>query len=709
MRVDITFLRSKVARRIFVLFVCCALVPILVLSFISFQSVSRELNGLSQRQLRQASKAEGMEEYQRLRNLEAEMEIVALHLLQGASPAIEETFAAHFTAAARFRPAAPSQHVILGHGLRLPVLSSEQESHLRAGKSLLTVGPCDGRDATCANMIRLLDAAHPQAGMLMAEINPGYLWDPEKTPPGVQLCVYAGQQALRCQNDGELQKAVETLEHAPEDNRRVFSWQAGEVSYQSAYWRLFLKPSFMAEDWIVIFSQRGDESLAPMRHFRATLTWVIVLAVLAVVLLSSIQIRRTLVPLERLAKGVERIGAQHFETRVNVRSGDEFEHVADCFNDMASRLGKQFHALRTVQDIDQAILATLNRAGIIAAVLQHMPDLLPHGCFAVALLSDPECQNQASLSFTIPGEDLSCRQVRIQFSERDLEELRRHHDAWRTADGEPIPDFLTPLSVRGMAAFVVWPLQVDGKLFGAIIGGHPYAIAISDEDLKQTRQVADQLSVAFSNVQLMEALEQLHWGALNALARAIDAKSAWTSGHSERVTQFAIRIGRALGLPPRDLAIMHRGGLLHDIGKIGIPPEILDKPGRLEASEMDTMRDHVRIGMRILEPIPSFREALPIVAQHHEWFDGRGYPAGLKGEEISLHARIFAVADCYDALISDRPYRRGLPREKVVSLIKSGAGTQFDPGLIEVFLRMCAEEPESAPAPGESETAQQPA
>jgi putative nucleotidyltransferase with HDIG domain len=188
----------------------------------------------------------------------------------------------------------------------------------------------------------------------------------------------------------------------------------------------------------------------------------------------------------------------------------------------------------------------------------------------------------------------------------------------------------------------------------------------------------------------VEALEQLDLGTLTALARAIDAKSAWTGGHSERVTNLALKMGHAIGLPAGDLQIMHRGGLLHDIGKIGTPPAILDKPGKLEPGEMQIMQDHVKIGVRILEPIPCFREALPIVAQHHEWFDGSGYPAGLAGENISVHARILAVADCYDAIVSDRPYRKGLPKQQALEILTKRAGTQFDPMVIEVFTRMIA-------------------
>jgi putative nucleotidyltransferase with HDIG domain len=208
----------------------------------------------------------------------------------------------------------------------------------------------------------------------------------------------------------------------------------------------------------------------------------------------------------------------------------------------------------------------------------------------------------------------------------------------------------------------------------------------------QVRRLGNQVGVALSNARLIEELDSLNWGALTALARSIDAKSTWTSGHSERVTDLALRIGWVMGLNQRELDVLHRGGLLHDIGKIGIPAEVLDKMGRLDADETAIMRRHIRIGARILEPIAAYADVIPIVLQHHERFDGNGYPDGLAGEAISLGARIYAVADAYDALTSDRPYRRGLERQPAIEIIKEGAGRQFDPKVVQGFLNLMAQE-----------------
>lgn len=199
-------------------------------------------------------------------------------------------------------------------------------------------------------------------------------------------------------------------------------------------------------------------------------------------------------------------------------------------------------------------------------------------------------------------------------------------------------------------------------------------------------------------------LDRLNWGALRALARTVDAKSSWTAGHSERVTGLALKTARMLGLSQEGLDNLHRAGLLHDIGKIGVPQEILDKPGKLTKEEYRTMCEHPEKGASILEPIEDYAEIIPLIRQHHEWLNGGGYPNGLKGEDITLGARILAVADVFDALISDRPYRAGIPLERVISIIKEGVGTQFDPKVVDAFLEVIKETPELSLHPEVVET-----
>lgn len=187
---------------------------------------------------------------------------------------------------------------------------------------------------------------------------------------------------------------------------------------------------------------------------------------------------------------------------------------------------------------------------------------------------------------------------------------------------------------------------------------------------------------------LFDELEDLSWSTITTLARTIDAKSHWTGGHSERVSQMGVLIARTMGLPDVEVERLHRGGLLHDIGKIGIPQEILDKDGPLDPEEIEIMNSHVTVGARILEPLQALADVLPIVLYHHERLDGLGYPEGLSGTDIPMLARILAVSDTFDALRSDRPYRDGRSADQALEVIVECSGTQFDPEMVEAFVEV---------------------
>jgi putative nucleotidyltransferase with HDIG domain len=191
---------------------------------------------------------------------------------------------------------------------------------------------------------------------------------------------------------------------------------------------------------------------------------------------------------------------------------------------------------------------------------------------------------------------------------------------------------------------------------------------------------------------LVTDLDDFARGTLTAFARAVDANSTWTAGHSERVTEGAVALGRHLGLSEPELDVLQRGGLLHDIGKIGVSASILDKPSRLTDEERAAIEMHPVIGHRILSPIPPMRDVLEIVRHHHERMDGTGYPDRLAGESIPLLARVLAVADVYDALVSDRPYRAGMRQDEALSLIRVMAGAHLDPVIVTHFLALKAEE-----------------
>jgi putative two-component system response regulator len=170
-----------------------------------------------------------------------------------------------------------------------------------------------------------------------------------------------------------------------------------------------------------------------------------------------------------------------------------------------------------------------------------------------------------------------------------------------------------------------------------------------------------------------------------SLAAAVEAKDAFTERHTQRVGESARYLGRRIGLPEYALDSLYRGGIIHDIGKIGVPDAILLKPGPLNEVETARMREHVAIGEAIVRPLQSAASLLPIIRHHHERYDGRGYPEGLRGRQIPRLARIVSLCDAFDALVNDRPYRARLTTEEAVLVLRAGAGSQWDPEMVDIL------------------------
>lgn len=183
-----------------------------------------------------------------------------------------------------------------------------------------------------------------------------------------------------------------------------------------------------------------------------------------------------------------------------------------------------------------------------------------------------------------------------------------------------------------------------------------------------------------------EALQDSYLSSIEALSGALDARDHYTNDHSESVTEMVLAVGGELGMDESELSALRYAALFHDIGKIGIPDRILNKPGPLTSEEWAVMEKHTLIGEQILAPLDFMCQALPIVRHEHERWDGQGYPDGIAGEEIPLGARIILVCDAFHAMTSDRPYRAALSREEAMERLRGGAGAQFDPAVVETFL-----------------------
>ncbi|MBN2714061.1 MAG: FHA domain-containing protein [Planctomycetes bacterium] len=239
------------------------------------------------------------------------------------------------------------------------------------------------------------------------------------------------------------------------------------------------------------------------------------------------------------------------------------------------------------------------------------------------------------------------------------------------------------------------PLKTEKKIIGALyVDSSSLGNLFSENELALLAAVGQQVGLALERAKLVTDLENLFVGAMRTLIATIEAKDPYTRGHSERVTQFALMIASEMGLDSATKWVVELGGVLHDVGKIGVPEMVLLKPGKLDDDEYAIIMKHPDDGATIIENMPeidhivNMSETINAVRHHHERFDGKGYPAGLEGKEIPLPARILAVADTYDAITSDRPYRKGGAPEKAIKIISECSGSQFDPEIAEVFINV---------------------
>ncbi len=230
----------------------------------------------------------------------------------------------------------------------------------------------------------------------------------------------------------------------------------------------------------------------------------------------------------------------------------------------------------------------------------------------------------------------------------------------------------------GAYDYVMKPFNLDEVRLGAERALEKRNLILANREYREFLE----LKVEEQTVELRETFI----GSMKALAEALEAKDTYTNGHTHRVTEIAVAMAREKGLPEEEIARIRLAGQVHDIGKIGIPEEVLRKTGKLTDAEFDLIREHVVLSERILKPIIKDEEVLAMVRFHHERYDGRGYPDGLAGEDIPFGARLLAVADAYDAMTSNRPYRPAMTPEKARSQLLAGRGSQFDPEAVDILI-----------------------
>ncbi len=352
--------------------------------------------------------------------------------------------------------------------------------------------------------------------------------------------------------------------------------------------------------------------------------------------------------------------------------------------------------LRTFHDLAKAINSTLDARKVVELILEKTGELL--GAERVVILVLDRKRKVLRLSghrgFGPYGPGFRELHVARSFDHCivqrgtviTLKEILSPGDTERLGQRAP-----------GVLDMIFAPLEVKGEAYG-LLGVSDSHKRFSPTELEIFCALGSQAAVAMENAGLYKRLKDAFLHTSEALAEAVNSRDPYTGGHIRRVEHYSLLMAEALGLDEKEKEDLRLAAILHDIGKIGIDDSILRKTEPLSPEEEAAMQKHPEIGGRPMSFVTEMRDIIPGVRHHHENYDGSGYPDGLKGDEIPLHARIIAIADAFDALTTDRPYRRAVTREEALDILRSESGIRFDPALVELFCRLMREEEKKAQA-----------
>jgi HD-GYP domain-containing protein (c-di-GMP phosphodiesterase class II) len=364
------------------------------------------------------------------------------------------------------------------------------------------------------------------------------------------------------------------------------------------------------------------------------------------------------------------------------------ERLRDEVEKLSAQLGSTFEEISLLYRVTQNLRLSSNDEELGRQALEWLAEVVPAEGLALQLIARDDPGRKTSNSRTQPvllthGDCPIDDAGFTRLVERlGLNAANRPVVVNRCAEDEAVWPF------PNLRELVIVPVAEGGRLFGWLAAfNHEQALEFGTGEASLIHSVGTLLGIHSGNIDLYEQQADLLLGVVRAMTSAIDAKDPYTRGHSDRVARLAVRLAKELGCDAETLNTLYFSGLLHDIGKIGINDEVLRKPGKLSEAEFEHIKTHVQIGHRILVGLRNMARFLPVVLHHHEAWDGSGYPHGLAGEEIPYLARIVAVADAYDAMASDRPYRPGMEDAKLDTIISSGAGKQWDPSVVEAFFR----------------------
>lgn len=671
------FLGTAVGRRTVALFVVCALVPSTVLAVLAYSKVRDTLLERSREELAQAAKAGAVTIIERAGWLARSSVLAAV---AGASADSTYPHSTDFTAVWRSPHAAGGDWILESGGSPVTPRPPTVTAGAAAVQRLLARQPAIVIET--GEQARVWVVLASGQGSLWAAPDQRVLWGfspEERVLPHVCIVVAGLHTVLACSNDAPHAALVASMAGGSQ------SADVGGtlLSRRSVY----LKREYAAPDLAVVTATTMTEALAPVNGFGRTFAMIACASLLAVFFFSHVQIRRTTEPLGKLTEATRLVAEGKLDTRLDITSKDEFGRLASSFTAMTSALQRQFALHEALDSLDDSALHGVELPEMVSVGADRVIWSTGASCALIALptgSAGPGGEHWLTITRLVGKRTLMSGTT-------DKAPLLSGSTRAYTGNEARADAGLLGSADANLGEWLSLPLWDAGKPAGVICLQSADPWDLGGRRVEEARWFADRLALGAANLRMVSSLESLSVGTVTAFARAIDANSRWTAGHSERVTEVALIIGESLGLAESDSRNLRYGGLLHDIGKIGVPPAILDKAGALSEAERSVVESHPVLGVRILEPIPAFRQMLPVVRHHHERYDGKGYPDRLAGESIPYLARVLAVADVYDALVSDRPYRAGMDPVVAASHISTGAGSQFDPHIARLFLALHAE------------------
>ena len=333
----------------------------------------------------------------------------------------------------------------------------------------------------------------------------------------------------------------------------------------------------------------------------------------------------------------------------------------------------------------------INSSLVLSEVLEKVMDSvmkLTRAQRGLLMITDADGNLELKVARNIEATDLANNQFPISMS--TVQRVFKSGRAFVTVDVENDSQVNAQQSIinLGLKTIMCVPLKHRGLVRGLIyVDSHNVTRGFADADLKTMEVLADHAAIAIENARLTEENKEMFLSTIGALAEAIEKRDPYTGGHTRRVLEFCLEISDEMKLSPADKETLRLAALLHDIGKIGIDDQVLRKITALTEEEFNLIRQHPGIGRDIIKHIRKLEDVIPGILMHHERVDGKGYPLGCAGDKIPLIARIIAVADAFDAMVSDRPYRKGLQLEMALAELERVKGKQFDPDVVEAFER----------------------